>query len=192
MIENPNSWPNGSLVVVGPKGSGKSHLSRVFAHDRDVTILNAADIAAHIVPAFGEHVVVEDVEMLSPDAEETLFHLYNHQRGRGHLLLTSDRPPSRWAIALPDLASRLQSIGIVRIDDPDDKLFAALVLKQFQDRQITPSADLPAYVAARMERSHAAAAEIVARLDAVSLAEGRKITVRLAARILDNTLPQEE
>jgi chromosomal replication initiation ATPase DnaA len=186
MVTAPGSWPEGKLALIGPPGSGKSHLARVFAQDRGAMILQAEDLTATFAPPLARDFVVENVERLPVAAEETLFHLHNNLRGRGMLLMTSDRPPSRWTIALPDLASRMQATAIARIDDPDDKLFEAVLLKLFQDRQITPSPDLPAYLAARVERSFAVAKELVVRLDALALAEGRKVNVRLAAKVLDN------
>ena len=54
------------------------------------------------------------------------------------------------------------------------------------DRQIMPPLALVAYLVPRIERSFAAAADIVARLDAQSLAQGRTIGRALAASLLDD------
>ncbi|MEO0904939.1 MAG: chromosomal replication initiator DnaA, partial [Pseudomonadota bacterium] len=104
----------------------------------------------------------------------------------GLLLLTSALPPSRWSIALPDLASRMQATTVVHIQNPDDALLSALIMKLFADRQINPQPDLVQYLAKRIERSFAAAADIVARLDSAALAQGRKINKALVAELLDN------
>ena len=104
----------------------------------------------------------------------------------GLLLLTSDQPPSRWSIALPDLASRMQATTVVQIHNPDDALLSALLMKLFADRQINPQPALVQYLATRIERSFSAAADIVDRLDTAALAQRRKINKALAAELLDN------
>ncbi|WP_420859670.1 chromosomal replication initiator DnaA [Marivivens marinus] len=186
-VTAPDSWPEGKLAVVGPKGSGKTHLARVFAQANAAMILNAADLTPASPLPEARAVVIEDVERLSPEAEEWLFHLHNALKGRGRLLLTSDRAPARWQLALPDLASRMQATNLVSIDDPDDRLLSAVIMKQFQDRQIAPSPGLAAYLAARIERSFAAAADVVDQIDRAALARSRKVNEALAREVLDNT-----
>ena len=75
----------------------------------------------------------------------------------------------------------------VQITNPDDALLSALIMKLFADRQINPQPHLVQYLTTRIERSYAAAAEIVARLDTAALAQGRKINKTLAAELLDNS-----
>ena len=72
------------------------------------------------------------------------------------------------------------------IDDPDDDLLTALILKLFTDRQITPPLSLASYLARRIERSFAAAAQIVADLDTIAMRDGKPINQRMAAALLDN------
>lgn len=186
MVSDDAAWPEGKLALVGPPGSGKSHLARVWQHLSGAAILQAEALdPAAMGPPPARSVVVEDVERLPRAAEERLFHLHNQLRATGgRLLLTSDRPPSRWPIALPDLASRMQAASVVRVEDPDDRLLAALLMKLFADRQIAPAPDVAAYLATRIERSFAAAAATVAALDAAALAQGRDITRAFARAVL--------
>jgi chromosomal replication initiation ATPase DnaA len=181
------NWPDGKLALVGPKGSGKSHLARVFQHDTDALILNACTLGDLPLDAPRHlYVVVEDTEMLAGSAaEEYLFHLHNHLKSHsGRLLLTSDRAPHQWSIALPDLASRMQAASVAEIGDPDDALLWAVLTKLFADRQLSPAPTVTTYLASRIDRSFAAAADIVAALDATALATGREINRGLAADVL--------
>lgn len=186
MIGSPEAWPERKLALIGPEGSGKSHLARVFQAQSDA-LLVAADSMAAGFRTDASTVIIEDMETLAQSAEEAVFHLHNNLRNAGGaLLLTSGQPPSRWPIALPDLASRMQATTVAQIDNPDDALLSALIMKHFADRQINPQPALVQYLSTRIERSFAAAATIVERLDAAALAQRRKINTALAAELLDN------
>ncbi len=186
MIAGGLRWPEGKLALVGPPGSGKTHLVRIWQSLTGAERRDARELAPDLPPP-GAAVAVEDVETLPRDAETALFHLHNHLLGTGgRLLLTSDRPPARWGIRLPDLASRMQATGIVRLGPPDDALIEALLAKQFADRQLFPAPGVLSFLARRIERSHAAAALAVAALDRASLSEGRKVSLALARRVLDS------
>ena len=185
MVMAPDGWPDGKLVLVGPEGSGKSHLARVVEGRIGALRLTAGALGPELRAE--APVIVEDVDRLPRDREEVLFHLHNNLRAAGlPLLLTARTPPARWDIALPDLASRMQATALAEIAEPDDALLQALILKLFSDRQILPPPDLAAYLAPRIERSFAAAAAFVERLDRTALAEKRPVTKALARRLLDN------
>lgn len=185
MIISPDTWPDRKLLVTGPTGAGKSHLMRVAQAELDAEILNAATLPDTLPDG---NVIIEDMQNLPADAQEQMFHLHNHLRHMGgNLLMTARRAPRDWGLTLPDLLSRMQATTLATIDDPDDALLQALIMKLMADRQIMPPAALVSYLVPRIERSFAAAADIVARLDAQSLAQGRPIGRALAASLLDNS-----
>jgi len=76
----------------------------------------------------------------------------------------------------------LQGSGIA---PPDDSLLAALLVKQFQDRQLRIGEEVIAYLVPRMERSFEAVSRIVAAIDAMALERLRPVTVPLARDVLD-------
>lgn len=183
-------WPGGKLALVGPEGSGKTHLARIWAARTGALRFDASDLPPDLaarVPPEGGAVVVEDLERLPEASEAALFHLHNLLGATdGRLLLTARRPPSRWLVRLPDLLSRMQATAVARIDPPDDALIEALLVKQFADRQMHPAPDALVAVARRVERSHAGIARAVAALDRAALSEGRPVTAALARRVLED------
>jgi chromosomal replication initiation ATPase DnaA len=189
MIAGGLRWPEGKLALVGPEGSGKTHLVRIWQGLTGAERWDARELPPDLPPPAAA-VAVEDMEALPREAETAMFHLHNHLLATGgRLLLTSDRPPARWGIRLADLASRMQATTVVRLDPPDDVLLEALLAKQFADRQLFPAPGVLAFLARRIERSHAAAAGAVAAIDRASLSEGRKVSLPLARRVLDSAEP---
>jgi chromosomal replication initiation ATPase DnaA len=185
-------WPAGRLALAGPSGSGKTHLVHVWAARAQAQIVPVAELGDLDVAAVpgDAALAVEDADRIAAlgaavkPAEEALFHLCNLlSAGGGTLLVTGRDAPSRWTIGLADLASRLHTALVATLEPPDDTLLAAVLVKLFSDRGIGVAPEVIRYLAARMERSFAAAEDIVARLDRAGLASGRPIGLRLAAEV---------
>lgn len=179
----PN-WPGGMLALIGPTGSGKTHLARSHA-----ARVAAAGQGAAAWPAEARHLIVEDVDRIVGERarDERLFHAFNRARDDGGTILFTARTPlGGWPVALPDLATRLNTVVAAELPPPDDALLLAVLLKLFADRQIDPvrAAEVSSWLAPRIERSLAEASRIVAELDSRSLAAKRRIDTRMAAELL--------
>ncbi|MBM7069552.1 DnaA ATPase domain-containing protein [Actibacterium sp. 188UL27-1] len=187
-LDGWRDWPLGKLILIGPPGSGKTHLAHVWAAETGAQILQAGTLGD--APPMGTALVVEDMHLIASDraAEEAAFHLHNLTLAHGHpLLITGDGDPSTWPMGLPDLASRLVGTPTAKLEPPDDALLSALLLKLFSDRQLAPPPALIPWLVTRIERSFEAARDIVARLDAATLSTGRPLGMRLAADLLSNS-----
>lgn len=189
MVTGQTAWPERKLALIGPPGSGKTHLARIWADRTGARIVAARDLPERIdLPSPASSLCVEDVDTLPAAGEEALFHLHNNiLAAGGRLLLTARRAPARWSIALPDLASRMSATSVARIADPDDDLLRAVLTKLFDDRQLRPDPKLLAWLLPRMERSFEAAGRIVADCDRRALSETRVINISLAREILGPT-----
>jgi len=186
LVDSWPDWPDRAVVLVGPEGSGKSHLAAIWAADSGARFLAARSLAQANLPAAlaTGALVVEDVAAGVYD-ERALFHLLNLVREEGALvLLTARTAPVGWAVALRDLASRLNALPVVAMAPPDDALLRALLVKLFADRQLAVDEGLVGYLVTRIERSFAAARAVVARLDEEALRQQRPLTRALAAEIL--------
>jgi len=190
MLEGWPKWPDNKLALIGPVGSGKTHLTQVWAADIGAVVIAAQDLAKADIPALSSApAAVEDIRKIARDAaaQEALFHLHNLMRETGTpLLLTADMAPNHWALTLPDLQSRMSATTVTALPAPDDALLSAVLVKLFADRQIEVQPKLIAYLTKRMERSFDAAGALVAALDKAALSERRAISINIAAQVLDN------
>ncbi len=191
LVERWPDWSGGKLLLSGPAGSGKTHLTHVWAARAQAAIVAADALGSADIPALARGpVAVEDVPGIAADAEAqtALFHLHNLVLAEGHsLLLTGHGDPTHWGLSLPDLKSRMQGTTVAMLEEPDDTLLAVVLAKLFSDRQLTPHPDVIPYLVGRMDRSFDAARRIVEQLDALSLSEQRPLTRALARRVFDRS-----
>ena len=190
MIDDWPNWSRHKLVLSGPAGAGKTHLAHVWADAAGAHIVSAQDLAgADINPLAQSPLAVEDVDAIAndTDAQTALFHLHNLMAAAAlPMLMTGQAAPRHWGLSLPDLQSRVDAAGHARLDAPDDTLLAAVLAKLFADRQLMPKPDVIPYLLRHMDRSFAAARDMVTALDTSSLAQKRALTRAFAAQVLDN------
>jgi chromosomal replication initiation ATPase DnaA len=194
MIEAWPAWPDDVLLLVGPPGSGKSHLAAIWAASaaaeiRQGCMLEGADLAAL---AGKSALVIEAGDEIGP-AEATLFHLLNLTRQqKTSLLLTARRKPDAWGLATPDLLSRLRLAPLLELGAPDDELLKAVLQKLFRDRQLVVDAAIVEFIALHIDRSLDTARYFVDLLDRAALARGRPVTRALVRELLQEFGGDEE
>jgi chromosomal replication initiation ATPase DnaA len=179
-------WPNRTMLLVGPEGSGKSHLAAIWAEQAGARSISTHALTAAAVPgalATGA-LVVDDLKSADLD-ERALFHLMNLAReDAAFVLITARTPPTALQIELRDLRSRLRAVPTVLLLPPDDQLFRALIVKFCADRQLIVDETVVSYLTSRIERSYAAVRQAVELLDTEALRLGRPVTRALAAELL--------
>jgi chromosomal replication initiation ATPase DnaA len=186
LIDRWPDWPDRAVGLVGPEGSGKSHLAAIWAGEAGARFLGARSLAGAVLPAAlaTGALVIEDVAAGHFD-ERALFHLLNLAREeRASVLLTARTAPAGWGLDIPDLASRLKALPVVSMTTPDDVLLRAVLVKLFNDRQLVVDESLVGFVAKRIERSIAAARRVVEALDREAMRRQRPLTRVLAAEVL--------
>ena len=188
LVESWPDWPNRIMLLVGPEGSGKSHLASIWAERSGARSTSARALTAAAVPgalATGA-LVVEDLKPGDFD-ERAMFHLMNLAReDKAYVLMTARLPPSAFEVELRDLRSRLRAVPAVSLLPPDDLLFRSLIVKFCADRQLSVDETVVSFLTTRIERSYAAVRQAVELLDTEALRLGRPVTRALAAELLRN------
>ncbi len=156
-------WPIPAALLIGPAGSGKTHLAAIFARRSYARLWDDAD---------------------RTPSEEALFHAWNAAMDeRRPLLMTARSAPADWNLGLADLKSRLAATPRVFIRSPDDGLLEAVFAKQWRDRGIEAPAEFTQYVLSRMERSFEGLQRTVEALDRAALAAQRPLSIPLAREV---------
>ncbi len=157
------TWPVSTMLLTGPRKSGRSLFGRLFA-------------------ARAGGMLIDDAETRD---ETEIFHAWNEAQARRRpLLLIADAPPPYWQPSLADLRSRLSATPAVTFGDPDEALVSQLIAHLLERRGIAVLPEVVAYLAPRIERSHHAIIATVDKLDAASLSRRRPVTVPLAREVL--------
>jgi chromosomal replication initiation ATPase DnaA len=177
-------WPANAIALIGPEGSGKTHLASMWAAAAGARVISARVIGEADLPsalATGA-LVVEDAAAAAD--ERALFHLINLAREeKAFLLFTARAAPAAWPASLPDLVSRLRALPLSTLQAPDDAMLRAVMVKVAADRQLALDESVVSYLSTRIERSFAGARAAVIALDNEALRQRRPATRTLAAEI---------
>lgn len=187
-VDSWPDWPAPAAALYGPPGSGKSHLASVWLAATGGSLLPAEALAETVPATLSGRgaVVVEDVDLTTPSEarDRVLFALIEGATPEMPLLLTGHEPPSGWAVALPDLASRFAALLAFPLWEPDEGLLAGLARKLFTDRQLAVPDPVIERMIRSLERTPAAIRDFVAKADEKALAESRPVNLALVRELV--------
>ncbi len=184
VIDSWPQWPHPSMVLVGPEGSGKTHLANVWRQAAAAEAIPAADLVDGKTLTEARTIVIEDADR-GIGSERALFHLMNLAREHGgNLLITGRTPPGDWTVTLPDLRSRLRACPVVQLGEPDESLLGLVLVKLLHDRQLPATPAAVAYLSRHLDRSTAAAIAVVEAIDKLLWDKPSEITRDVARRAL--------
>ncbi|MEM9495169.1 MAG: hypothetical protein AAGA09_04135 [Pseudomonadota bacterium] len=173
-----------ALVICGPNGAGKTHLAHIAAGEEAV-FLSPATFAEQTHPGWRSApvVVVDDLPgEASPRAILDALTVRSDAGARTILVGAGD--PAAWAGGFKDLETRLQAMPRAILDDPDEALIRAVMVKLFKDRQIDVKSAIIDYAAPRLQRTFGAASAFVALTDEAAMAANGRISLTVAQNIV--------
>ncbi|KRP05569.1 MAG: DNA replication protein [Pelagibacteraceae bacterium BACL20 MAG-120920-bin64] len=187
LINKWPKWEKNFLNISGEKLSGKTHLVNIFLKKFngikiESSLLNNDNLK--IIKPF-QNIVLEDLNL---DVDEKLIYtLFNIiDQDNKFLIITSNKPIMEINFKLEDLRSRTKNFLLAKIDNPDDELMFALILKNLSDRQITLDKKLIDFIIKRIDRSYSKIFEFIYKIDEISLKKKKSIDFKIINEALEN------
>ena len=183
-----NRWPDWDkkiLNISGEKFSGKSHLANIFKLKSKAFLIKGNEIDNSIFKSIKlyESIIIDDFEKCNE--EEILYSIFNLiDQDSKYLLINSLKPINEIKYRLPDLTSRSKNCLYAVIENPDDELLFAIILKNFSDRQIKIEKKIINFIISRIDRSYRKIDEFIYKIDELSLKKKKPINLKIIKEIL--------
>ena len=180
LINKWPKWEKNFLNISGDKFSGKTHLTNIFLkkfkgiriESKLLNDENLREIKPH------QNIVLENLNLdVNENLIYTLFNIIDQDNK--FLIITSSQPIAEIDFKLVDLKSRTKNCLLAKIDNPDDELMFALILKNLSDRQITIDKKLIDFIIKRVERSYGKIFEFIYKIDKISLKKKKSIDFKI-------------
>ena len=185
LLNNWPKWEKNFLNISGEKFSGKSHLTNIFLKKFKGIKFDSKKIKNDDLKLvkINENVVLED---LDKNVDENLIYsLFNIiDQDNKFIIVTSIRPIVEIDFSLNDLKSRTKNFLLQSIENPDDELMFAIILKNLSDRQITLDKKLIFYIIKRIERSYRKIFDFIYKIDQLSLKKKKSIDFKIIKEAL--------
>ncbi len=183
-----NSWPRWEknfVNLIGENFSGKSHLINIFLKNFK-GIKFSADLIDNSflkIIKVHENIIIEDLS--DSINENLLFTIINTiEQDNKYLIVTSVKPIVELKFKLDDLNSRSKNFLLSQIEQPEDDLMYALILKNLSDRQILINKKLIDFIIKRISRSYGKISDFIYKIDEISLKRKKPIDFKIIKEAL--------
>ncbi|MDA7713883.1 DnaA/Hda family protein [Candidatus Pelagibacter sp.] len=189
-FELMNKWPKWEknfLNISGEKFSGKTHLANIFLKKFNGIKIETSLLSNEslkVIKPF-QNIVLENLNL--EVNEKLVYTLFNTiDQDNKFLIITSTKPIVEIQFKLEDLRSRTKNCLLAKIENPDDELMFALILKNLSDRQITLDKKLIDFIIKRIDRSYGKIFEFIYKIDEISLKKKKSIDFKIINEALEN------
>ena len=169
-----------SIIVKGPKYSGKTHMLNILAQKYNaefLTDIDNLDFIGHFKR--NQFYILEDIEKTD---ENSLFHLLNAAYESCAFLILSTNQDLNFK--LKDLISRLRNIYIAKIEDLSLDSTRILLLNYFSRKQIKLSNKIIDYIANNCQLNYKMLLDLAKRVEMYSLESQKSATLKDVKKII--------
>jgi len=164
LLQARDRWPSAVVLILGPTGSGKTHLGRAWLSKSEGEFIDNA----------------ETVD------ETALFDAINRALAGQipGLVLASSLPPTEWGVSMPDLNSRLNAMPTLTLDEHDEASLEPILRELFEQAGRVVGQDVVTFVLRQCERSVDALRDLVLELDVAAGSKKADLTKAFVAKYL--------
>ena len=185
LINRWPKWEKNFINIIGEKFSGKTHLVNIFLKKFNGIKLDSVSLKNEDLKSLKpyQNIILED---FSKNIDETLtYSLFNLiDLENKFIIVTSEVPVVDIDFSLDDLKSRTKNFLLYCIENPDDDLMFAIILKNLSDRQITLEKKLVDYIIKRIDRSYRKIFDFIYKIDELSLKKKKSIDFKIIKEVL--------
>ncbi len=185
LIEKWPKWEKNILNIFGEKFSGKTHLVNIFLNKNNGIKVQDNEINENVFKKLKlyENIIIDDFN--NKCEEKLMYSIFNLvDQDNKYLIINSQTPINEINFELNDLKSRSKNCLFAKIDNPDDELMFAIILKSFSDRQIQVDKKLIDFIIKRIDRSYGKIADFIYKVDELSLKKKKAIDLKIIKEIL--------
>ena len=180
LINKWPKWEKNFLNICGEKYSGKTHLVNIFLKKFNGVSIKSSllnDENLKKIKPF-QNIILEDLNLnVNEKIIYTLFNIIDQDNK--FLVITSIKPITEINFQLEDLRSRTKNCLLAKIENPDDELMFALILKNLSDRQIKLDKKLINFIIKRIDRSYGKIFDFIYKIDEISLKKKKSIDFKI-------------
>ena len=185
IIDKWPKWEKKILNICGEKFSGKTHLANIFKSKSNALLINHSKMdedAFNKIKLF-DNIIIDDFN--NNFDEKLIYSVFNLvDQDNKYMLINSEQPINEIKFNLPDMISRSKNCLVAKIENPDDELIFAIILKNFSDRQIKLEKKIIEFIINRIDRSYSKIYEFIYKIDELSLKKKKPIDFKLIKEVL--------
>ena len=185
LVEKWPKWEKNILNIHGEKYCGKTHLSNIFKKNYKAFKIQANEFSQENLKEFKvfENLILDDFD--ENVDEKLMYTLFNvADQDNKFILINSLVPINELNFKLEDFISRTKNCIFAKIENPDDELMFAIILKNFSDRQINVEKKLIDFIIKRIDRSYGKIYEFIYKIDEISLKKKKSIDFKIIKEAL--------
>ena len=187
LIESWPNWPGKWVNIIGPTGSGKTHLSKILEKKiKRLKVIDETNVNEKIISELRHFDCLIIDNFKNKIEDKLLYSILNQSKQlENFIVINSKLQLNKFEIKLKDLKSRFNSFIFIGIDLPTDDLLQVIISKSFSDKQINLNPKVSEYIVKNVDRSYEKMFKFLSDLDELSLSSGKSININLIKKVLN-------